>query len=285
MAQFSLPSSVSNRALRSIIISILLFILFTSAVKFIDAGTVGVVKQFGRVTGRTLSPGVHLIIPLAENVVTLPTKKVTYETTPDDKQIGSQANYKDYPVDTNTGDGQPVDLSYTIRFSVDPTQASWVVQNIGTEADLVEKVVKAESRVWARNVPRNYKAEAIYSGEGSVQIQNDIFAALDQSFKDNGLILDLVGIREIKFDEAYVAAIKEKQEEEVKIETEQNRAEQEKFRKEQRITAAEAAAREQELQRETLSAQVLQKLWLDKWDGHLPTTLLSDQAQTILQLP
>jgi regulator of protease activity HflC (stomatin/prohibitin superfamily) len=160
-----------------------------------------------------------------------------------------------------------------------------VVQNIGTESDLVEKVVKAESRVWARNVPRNYKAETIYSGEGSVQIQNDIFKALEGTFQNNGLILDLVGIREIKFDEAYVAAIKEKQEEEVKIETEKNRAEQEVYRKEQRITAAEASAKEQELQRETLSDQVLHKLWLDKWDGHLPTTLLSGDAQTILQLP
>ena len=117
------------------------------------------------------------------------------------------------------------------------------------------------------------------------QIQNDIFDAINNTFKDNGLTLDFVGVREITFDEAYVAAIKQKQEEEVKIETEKNRAEQEKFKKEQRITAAEAAAREQELQRETLSDQVLQKLWLDKWNGILPQTMLGEDSNALIQIP
>jgi regulator of protease activity HflC (stomatin/prohibitin superfamily) len=285
MAQYTIPTSLPTGMVRTIITFFLVLILLFSAIKLVDAGTVGVVKQFGRVTGRVLDPGIHLVIPLAESVVTLPTKKVTYETSPEDKRLESQATYKDYPVDTNTQDGQPVDISYTIRFSVDPTQAGWIVQNIGTEIDLVEKIVKAESRVWARNIPRNYKAETIYTGEGSIQIQNDIFESLEESFNNNGLILDLVGIREIKFDEAYVAAIKTKQEEEVKIETESNKAQQELFRKEQRITAAEASAREQELQRATLSDQVIQKLWLDKWNGILPTTLVSDSTNTLLQLP
>jgi prohibitin 1 len=37
------------------------------------------------------------------------------------------------------------------------------------------------------------------------------------------------------------------------------------------IAKAEGEAKAQQLQQQTLSPEVLQKLFLDKWDGHLPT--------------
>jgi len=193
------------------------------------------------------------------------------------KQASSEADYKDFPVDTNTEDGQQVNIFYTVRFNVDPTKAAWVAQNIGSEGALVEKIVKTESRIWARNVPRRFSAENLYTGGGSIQVQNDIFEALNQTFSDNGLILDSVGIREIQFTDQYVGAIETKQIEAVKVETEQNKAEQAKFQKEARITQAEGQAEEQRLQSQTLDPQVLEKIkldnqkaFIDKWNGTLP---------------
>jgi len=243
----------------------------------IGAGEVGVVTRFGRVTGRVLEPGAHLIIPVVERTSNYNTKKIIYETTASDKQQYSEADYKDFPVDTNTEDGQQVDIFYTVRFNIDPTKAAWVAQNIGPEIALVEKVVKTESRIWARNVPRRFSAETLYTGDGSIQVQNQIFDALKNTFEENGLILDSVGIREIKFTEQYIGAIEAKQIEAVKVETEKNKAEQAKFQKEARITQAEGQAQEQRLQRETLNAQVLEKIkldnqkaFIDKWNGVMP---------------
>src|SRR3990167_10005198 len=130
-----------------------LFLLITLllSVRTIDAGEVGVVTRWGKVTGRTLNPGANMVIPWVESVLKYETKKVIYETASQEGQKGSKADYKDFPVDTNTKDGQRVDIYYTIRFSVDPTQAGWIAQNIGSQDALVEKVVKTESRIWARN--------------------------------------------------------------------------------------------------------------------------------------
>ena len=71
--------------------------------------------------------------------------------------------------------------------------------------------------------------------------------------------------------------IEAKQIEAVKVETEKNKAEQAKFQKEGRITQAEGQAQEQRLQRETLNAQVLEKIkldnqraFIDKWNGVMP---------------
>jgi regulator of protease activity HflC (stomatin/prohibitin superfamily) len=254
-------------------------------VQTVDSGEVAVVTQFGRVTGRVLEPGAHIITPFIEGTLYYNTKKVTYETATEEKQKNSNADYKDFTVDTNTEDGQPVDVAYTIRFSVDPTKASWIAQNIGNQTALVEKIVKTESRIWARNIPRRFSAENLYTGEGSQKVQEDIFSQLEETFKVNGLILDSVGLREIVFDGAYTGAIKQKQVEAVKVETEKNIAAQEMYRKEARITAAEASAKEQSLQRETISDQLLRKLWIEKWNGTLPSYMTGGDASLLLQLP
>lgn len=255
-----------------------------SAIRKVNAGEVAVVTQFGKVTGRILDPGIHLVIPYAEGVMRYNTKKVIYETTTIEKQKGSNADYKDLPVDTNTEDGQQVDIFYTIRFNVDPGKAAWIAQNIGSQEGLVEKIVKTESRIWARNIPRRFNSQTLYTGNGSQDVQNQIFEILRPTFDDNGLILDSIGIREIKFKDQYVAAIEAKQIEAVKVETEKNIAEQAKFQKEARITTAEGQAQEQELQRLTLTTELLQKMWIEKWDGNLPQYMLGN-TNTLFTLP
>jgi len=267
------------------VVVLLVFLGLLSGIRTIQAGEVAVVTRFGQVTGRMLSPGLNLVIPIVERTLRYNTKKITYETAPEDKKALSTADYRDIPVDTNTKDGQPVDISYTIRFSVDPTKATWVAQNIGPEDALVEKIVKTESRVWVRNVPRGDSAEELYTGEGSLKVQNAIYEKLKPVFEANGLILDMVGIREIAFDKSYVEAIKAKQVELVKVEVEKNKAAQEQFRKEQRITAAEGQAKEQELQRTTISDALLRKLWIEKWDGKLPSYVGGSDTSSLLQIP
>jgi len=267
-----------------IVLFALLLVAFLFSFRMVKPGSVKVVTRFGRVTGRTLEPGASFVIPFAEKTLTYNTKKVIYETTSEEKQKGSEADYKDYPVDTNTQDGQQVDIFYTIRFSIDPTQAIWVAQNIGSEQALVEKVVKTESRIWARNIPRGYSAESLYTGSGSLEVQNEIFNTLNPTFKANGLVLDGVGIREIKFAQDYIDAIEDKQIQFVKVESEKNIAEQAKHQKEARITNAEAQAKEQELQKSTITDQLLEKMWIERWDGHLPTYMMDD-AGALIQLP
>lgn len=284
--QFEIPNMSNISGMGSKIVLILLvMLLFFSTFRVISAGEVGVVTRFGRVTGRVLDPGAHFIIPIVEKTSIYNTKKIIYETATREKQEYSDADYKDFPVDTNTEDGQQVDIFYTIRFSIDPTKVAWIAQNIGSELALVEKVVKTESRIWARNVPRRFTANTLYTGDGSIQVQNQIFDALKDTYEENGLILDSVGIREIKFTEQYIGAIEAKQIEAVKVETEKNKADQAKFQKEARITRAQGEAEEQRLQRETLNAQVLEKIqldnqkaFLDKWNGVMPRIVGTEGA-------
>jgi len=263
-------------------IILFVFIVIFNAVRIVQPGSVKVVVRLGKVTGRILRPGFSMVVPFIDSTYTYNTKKVIYETTSEEKLRFSNANYKDFPVDTNTKDGQQVNIYYTIRFSVDPEKVTWVAQNIGAEEDLVEKVVKTDSRIWVRNIPREFEAEQLYTGNVT-EIQSLIENKLKPSFEANGLILDAVGIREIKFTEEYVKAIEAKQIEAVKIQVEKNKAEQTKYQKEARITQAEGQAREQELLRQSITKELLTKMWIEKWDGKLPT-VMGQSGANILDL-
>jgi len=272
-----------RKLIKHVAIGLIVLITILPSVKIVRAGYVGVVTRFGQVTGRVLDPGLSFVIPFAEGTIKYNTKKVIYETTSGDKQQGSSADYKDFPVDTNTKDGQQVNIFYTVRFNVDPTQASWIAQNIGNEASTVEKIVKTESRVWVRNVPREYTATELYTGNvANVQIQLE--DKLRPIFESNGLILDAVGIREIEFTPEYVSAIEAKQIEAVNIETAQNRAERAKHEKSAKITEAEGQAEAQRLLRQDLTEVLVSKLWIEKWNGELPKVMSEGNIMDITKV-
>jgi len=263
------------------VIFTLIFLALTSF-RVVKAGTVQVVTQFGRVTGRVLNPGAHFIIPIAERTITYNTKKVTYEASSEPGR--SKATYTDVPVDTTTNDGQQISLNYTARFSIDSKKAGWIANNIGTEADIVEKIVKTDTRIYARNIPREFNAADLYTGNIS-DVQKAIEETLRPIFENNGLLLDEFGIRSITFTPEYINAIEAKQIEKERVITEENIAKQEEFRKQARITRAEGQAEEQRLQKTTLTDELLTKMWIEKWNGEVPSFVSGDQGSLLFQIP
>lgn len=271
-----------QRFVKPIAIIVIIALLALTSLRLVRAGTVKVVTRFGRVTGRMLRPGAHFIIPLAEGTITYNTKKVTYEASNEPQR--SKATYTDIPVDTTTLDGQQIELNYTARFSIDPAKAGWIANNIGTEADVVEKIVKTDTRIHARNIAREFNAADLYTGNIS-QVQRAIEDTLRPIFEENGLILDEFGIRSIAFTNEYINAIEAKQIEKERVFTEENIAKQEEFRKEARITKAEGQAEEQRLQRATLTDTLLMKMWIEKWSGEVPNVVTGDQGNLLFQIP
>jgi len=268
--------------IKPFVIFILVLILLTSSLKIVSAGTVKIVTRFGRVTGRMLNPGAHFILPLAETTITYNTKKVTYEASNQPKN--SRATYTDLPVDTTTKDGQQIEINYTVRFSIEPKKAGWIANNIGTEIDVIEKIVKTDTRIHARNIARGFNAADLYTGN-ITEMQKAVEDFLRPIFEENGLILDEFGVRGITFTDEYIGAIEAKQIEKERVITEENIARQEDFRKEARIIKAQGQAEEQRLQRETLNNSLLMKMWIEKWNGNVPGVMAGDQGNLLFQIP
>lgn len=259
--------------------------IISSTFYSINYGTIGVVTRFGQIVGSPAKPGLHVKIPLIDKVLVYRTQKIIYETLAADVMANSnsQANYQDYAVDTTTKDGQQISVRYTVRFSINPTKVKEIAERLGTESEVVEKIVKTDSRIWARNMPRSFSALDLYTGNIQ-EVSEQIAEKLTPSFEENGIILDEFGIRSISFQDEYITIIEQKQIEKEKIATEEYKAQQEEFKKKALITKSQGEAEAQRLQQATLSDNLIKKLYLEKWNGILPEVMTGTNSSFILDL-
>jgi regulator of protease activity HflC (stomatin/prohibitin superfamily) len=258
-----------------VVIFVVLLVLVLNSFVVVQAGNVRVLTQFGRTVGVTFYPGIHMKIPFIQNTVNYSIRQVTYETS--DTPETSNANYPDYSVDTTSSDGQQIQLKYTIRFAIDGKQAEWILNNIGTMDQLVEKVVKTEARSLSRNIPKKYTAAQLYS-EQVFDVQNEIGVTLKPIFEENGIVMDEFLLRKIDFTEQYFNVLEEKQIAEEKIVVEQNVLEQEKIKKEQAIIQAEAEAKQIEIKGEALKSypQIIQLEFIQKLSPNISWGILPE---------
>ncbi len=246
------PRAVFQRGGKTIVIAVavLILILFVlQAFIVIQAGTVGVVKRLGAVRSE-FKPGLHTIVPFIDTVVRYPTIKKTYEAT--DDPGSTRADYPDIIISALTSDGQQIRVGITARFMIQPGKAAWILQNLGTEQEYVEKVVKTEIRGSGRRVPTKFAAYDLYTKK-SYEAQQALYDEIAPKFDKNGLILDELVLRNITFTSEYAKTLEEKQIALENITTEKNKLEQEKIRKEQNIVAAEGDARSIEIRQAALT--------------------------------
>jgi regulator of protease activity HflC (stomatin/prohibitin superfamily) len=245
---FSAVKGRGKLIVSAVVVIILLMILGRSVV-IIQAGHVGVVKRLGAVRSE-FAPGMHFIVPLIDQVILYPTIKKSYEAS--DIPGESRSDFPDIIITALTSDGQQIRVGITARFMIQPGKAAWILQNLGTEQEYVEKIVKTEVRGSGRRVPTKFAAFDLYTKK-SYEAQQVLFDEIAPKFEKNGLILDELVLRNITFTPEYAKTLEEKQIALENITTEKNKLEQEKIRKEQKIVAAEADARSIEIRQTALT--------------------------------
>lgn len=294
------PSESTKKAIKiisSLLFAIIFIVILANSITFqVKFGSIAVLTRFGKIVGEPQQAGLHFKIPFIDKPVFYRTQKIVYETV-DPEVIGvdafdsynsltvveSQSGYKDIAVDTTTKDGQQISVRYTVRFSINPEKIKEIANTLGTEAEVVDKIVKTDSRIWSRNIPRNYSALDLYTGNID-NISEEIEEKLRPIFESNGLILDKFGIRSISFGEDYISAIEQKQIEKEKITIEEYIAQQEEYKKQAQITKAQGEAEAQKLQQQTLTDSLIKKMWIEKWNGVLPTTTAGSDGNFLINL-
>jgi regulator of protease activity HflC (stomatin/prohibitin superfamily) len=224
------------------IVGFVLLIVLMSSYTQIQFGTVGMVTRFGRITGRIMQPGLNWKAPFVDRVVVYRTQEMVYVTEEMPGGIDQRTGtYQDYPTDTTTADGQQITVKYSVRFRIDPAKIEQIANEIGNEEQVVDKVVKFHTRILARNIPKEYAALDLYTG--NIQnVQETFEEQVRPLLAEKGVILEAFGLRKIDFQEDYVQAIEQKQIEAENVTTERNRAEQAKWRAQSAIEEAKGEA-------------------------------------------
>ena len=154
---------------------------------------------------QALQPGLHWIIPFAENVVRYPISRQTYTMSiaPSEGQVAG-----DDSVDTRTSDGQQVKIDASVIYSVKPTEV--VNVHIAWQDRYSADLVRPLTRGIIRDGAAAYTAEQIVT-EKRADMINGITDTLRAKLEANGLVLDEFILRNITFSPEFAASIEQKQ--------------------------------------------------------------------------
>ena len=277
------------------IVIVLGIIVGVACANKVPAGYVGVVYNMsGGIEDKTLSQGWHFVAP---------TKNVTLYS------IGLEQSYltaaskgdskKDESFNIPTSDGKTVtvDLEFSYRFDPERITETFTTFKGKSGEEIKDQFIKPKIVAWTQEISANYPVTDIF-GDKRTQINAELDIYLREKFEPYGIVIDTVNFTDISVDDETAAAIQKKvnaqQELElanIEAETARIQAEKDKevarIKAEQEIITAEADAKalliaaeaEAEANRkiaESLTAELIEKIKYEQWNGELPKVSGSD---------
>lgn len=257
-------------AILAVVSVIALFILWPFA--SVPAGYVGVMTTFGAASPITYDPGIHFRMPLSQSMHNV--------------YIGVYKAQSD--VAGSSKDLQQVDMKVSVNFNILPTAAVGVYSNLG--GDPWTQVMDPAVHDIAKAVAARYEATDLIQKRD--QVSQEMREALLTRFKNIGVNVSAVNIADFTFSKQFNDAIEAKitaQQNALRVE---NEITQTKWEAQKRVVESEAAlkvaentAKANELTGKSLEASpaLIEKLKVEKWDGHYPTYMMGN-AMPMIQL-
>lgn len=255
---------------------ILIIVLVIGGIRVVDETEVGVVKTFGEISG-TVDSGLNFINPL--------TQKVTMYDLRVHVRESSFASY--------TKDAQPLTAAIEYQYALNPAFAEDVAREYGSYEILETKLSNiVEER--AKIVFAHYSAMPLLENRSnlSTEVAEEV-KTIENLFH---VTFTSVVVKDIDFSDAFEASVEAKMTaEQAALKAEQDKktaiiqAEQKKevaaITAEAAIAQAKGEAEALEITRQALQNMPdtwVQQLWIEKWDGKLPTTQAGSDAAIIV---
>ena len=191
MARGSYQERVIRRGGLSILLLILIAIAAANSVSCVRTGHVGVVTTFGRVTGRTMGEGIHLVNPLSRvNQLDIKSQEVKERAAVPSKE------------------GLIMGLEASVLYHLDPSLAAELFQKIGPNYREVLLVPNFRSSM--RAVTATNTASALYS-DARDAMAHQILSELKNQVQPRGIVVENVLLRDLQLPETLKHAIEAKQ--------------------------------------------------------------------------
>lgn len=257
-----------------IIGAIVLFIVITffNSLKTIPTGYVGVKTRFGQVQDTMINEGLNLKVPYVEKIVKIDCRTQNYEVT-------TEASSKDLQKISN--------LKVVINYNVDKNNANNLYKQVGIDYQkiLIEPAILESIK----------QGISQYTAEETITKRSEVADAINNLLKgklqDKGVIVTALNITDLSFSEEFDQAVENKQIVEQQTQQAQYELEKAKVENEKKIENAKADAEVMATQNAQITDNYLklkeienQKAMIDKWNGQLPNTMLSDDANSLLNI-
>jgi regulator of protease activity HflC (stomatin/prohibitin superfamily) len=169
----------------------------------VEPGQVGVQKLFGKVNKNILESGLNVINPLVKVVMfDVRTENYTMSGVTDEgSKMGDDA------IRVLSADGLEVIVDLTVLYKVIPSEAPRILREVGT--DYRNVLVRPICRTKIRDNAVYYDAVALYSTKRD-EFQSRIFATIETNFKERGLMLEQLLVRNLTLPASVKASIESK---------------------------------------------------------------------------
>lgn len=260
-----------SKILSTVAIVLVVLIVGFSSFTIIPTGYTGVRTTFGQVEKTTLQNGFNWKVPFVQQIQLVNNKQqdVTYNG-----QIWSETEERT----AIYYDG------VTVTFQINPERSAWIYANVSdyknslVTQNIVASAIKAASK-------QLNDADATNRGIIEPLVLNTLQSNLDEKYQPGTIIINKVTISNVDFDESYNQAIAAKQK--AQIEAEQQAVENQmaidkaqadatvalteaQAQADAQLIRAQAEAEANRILQESLSPEILQQMYIEKWNGALP---------------
>ena len=169
----------------------------------IEPGQVGVQKLFGKVNDDILESGLNVINPLVKVVMfDIRTENYTMSGVNDEG-----IKQGDDAIRVLSADGLEVIVDLTVLYKVIPSEAPRILKEVGV--DYRNVLVRPICRTKIRDNAVYYDAVSLYSTKRD-EFQSRIFSTIESNFKERGLMLEQLLVRNLTLPESVKATIESK---------------------------------------------------------------------------
>ncbi|WP_013324580.1 prohibitin family protein [Gloeothece verrucosa] len=225
----------------------------------INPGQKGLVITLGKLEDSVLNEGTYFVFPLTTQV-----KK--FDTRIQKTEIESNGRTKEL---------QQINTKTVLNWRVEPAKLKEIYQQIGTEEQVVNKIITPIFDETVKATIPSKTLEQILAKREELQV--DIFAKIKKRLAPYGIVVDNISFVNLTASEEFTKATEERQIAEQRSITAKKEAEA-------LISKAEGEAKAQKLLQQTLTPALLQKMAIDKWNGQYPTVMGNSNALPLINI-
>ncbi|MCW2763442.1 MAG: mitochondrial prohibitin complex protein 1 [Marmoricola sp.] len=235
---YPITPAVKLTAKIAVVVAIII-LLIALCVRVVGVGQVGVKTRLGKVVGQYNS-GVVLKLPWPLERL----YKFDIKTQKDQAEVAAASS-----------DLQDVNATIVTNYHIDNSKVGNLFTTVGTEY---------KDRIIDPAIQESFKATTAQYAVGDLvtkrsELKSKSLTVLKSRLAQRGIVVEDISITNLAFSPSFTRAIEQKQ-------VAEQQAQQAQFN----LQKAQIDAQAQATQKESLTPEILQKMAIEKWDGHLP---------------
>ena len=250
-----------------IIVSVLALICIPFSVYTVDTGEVAVVKFLGQ-ANNVREAGTYFDFWITNTFQKYDTKTQTISIN----------------TSTYSSDAQTMDIQMTVQYKIMSDQAIKIAEQYGS-LEALQSRIESVAIEKTKATLSSYKAMNIIADRASMSplVEEAIKKAIDEKFYVD---IQTVAMTNIDFSDAFEKAVEDKmiaEQQQLKANYEnETKIAKAKADAEAKVVQAEAEAKSNDLLEKSLTDKILRQMYLEKWDGKLPTTVAGTDSSLLL---